>query len=457
MNGFVTDVVSSVPLFAVTDSDAWLCQQSEVVRAWNLAQGQPLQGNAALVIPAPEGHIAAVAVRVDTQAPVHALAALPSLLPEGVYALDPSGQPQELLPDLLLGWGLGAYQFNRYRKPRRQPAQLLWPVGDAALEEIKHQLEAVTLTRDLVNTPTEDMGPQQLSDVIEQLARRHSAEFRSVCGEALLSEGFPAIHAVGRASHREPRLLELLWGESDAPTLTLVGKGVCFDTGGLNIKGGEGMRNMKKDMGGAAHAIALAGLVMAQKLPVRLRLLVPAVENAIAANAFRPGEVVATRAGLSVEIDNTDAEGRMVLCDALALACESPPDLLIDFATLTGAARIALGPELPVTFSRDQELIGELLASGLACEDPLGHLPLHTPYMRFLESQIADLANSGASRHAGAITAALFLASFVPATQSWVHFDTYAWNDSDRPGHPRGGEAQGLRAVWDLLKQRYRA
>ncbi|MGA9422281.1 MAG: leucyl aminopeptidase family protein, partial [Rhodanobacteraceae bacterium] len=266
---------------------------------------------------------------------------------------------------------------------------------------------------------------------------------------------FPAIHAVGRASHRAPRLAMLTHGQADAPHVALVGKGVCFDTGGLDLKTADGMRWMKKDMGGAAHALALAGLILESGLPVRLSLLIPAVENAIGGNAYRPGEIIRTRAGLNVEIDNTDAEGRLVLCDALAFAAEQKPDLIVDFATLTGAARVALGPDLPVLFSNRDDIAEALLASARATNDPLWRLPLWRPYLSMLESTIGDLTNSARSRHAGAIVAALFLERFVPETRAWCHIDVYAWNDSDKPGRPRGGEAQGLRACFDFLKRRY--
>ncbi|HET7359117.1 MAG TPA: leucyl aminopeptidase family protein, partial [Rhodanobacteraceae bacterium] len=278
---------------------------------------------------------------------------------------------------------------------------------------------------------------------------------REWVGDALLDAGFPTIHAVGRASHRPPRLLELEWGKPGDPQLVLVGKGVCFDSGGLNLKVGDGMRWMKKDMGGAAHALALAGLVMQAKLPVRLRLLIPAVENAVAGNALRPGEVVRTRGGHSVEIDNTDAEGRLILCDALAYAVEQQPDLVVDFATLTGAARVALGPDLPALFANRDVLADAVLACARDAHDPLWRLPLWQPYRRMLDSYLADFANAGPSRHAGAITAALYLQRFVPDATPWMHVDVYAWNDAERPGRPRGGEAQGLRAFFAFLRRRY--
>ena len=316
-------------------------------------------------------------------------------------------------------------------------------------------LAACVRVRDLVNTPTQDMGPAQLEQVARQIAQRHGADFDSIVGDQLLEQNFPSIHAVGRASHRAPRLLVLRWGQPSHPHVALVGKGVCFDTGGLDVKAADGMRNMKKDMGGGAHALALAELIMARKLPLRITLLIAAVENAIGPDAFRPGEVVATRKGVHVEIDNTDAEGRVILADALTYAGEQDPELLIDFATLTGAARIALGPDLPALYSNDDALANDWLAAGTRVRDPLWRMPLWRPYLRYLTSNVADIANSSASRMAGSITAALYLERFVPAQQKWAHLDVYSWNDSDRPGKPTGGEAQGLRAAYAMLKQRY--
>ena len=315
-------------------------------------------------------------------------------------------------------------------------------------------LDAVLRVRDWVNTPTEDMGPQQLEDIARALAAEHGADIQVTAGDALLAANYPTIHAVGRASHRAPRIIELGWGDETRPHLVLVGKGVCFDTGGLDLKGAEGMRNMKKDMGGAAHALALAGLVMARRLPVRLTLLVPAVENAVGPDALRPGEVVTTRQGATVEIDNTDAEGRLILCDALARAGELRPDAILDFATLTGAARVALGPDVPALFANDDALANAWQAAGDAVRDPVWRMPLWRPYLRYLKSNVADIANAG-SRMAGAVTAALYLECFVPAGTPWAHLDTYAWTDAERPGHPAGGEALGLRAAWAMLKARY--
>ncbi|MBS7458229.1 leucyl aminopeptidase family protein [Coralloluteibacterium stylophorae] len=448
---------AATPLYAFDRAgfDAHLETQDARVRTWCRAQGFAAEPGTALLVPGDDGRPACAFVGVVAEAAdPHALAHAPWALPPGDYRLEPGAGLAIDPARAALGWGLGAYRFERYRKAPRAPARLVldeaWADGEAAA-----MLEASGLVRDLVNTPTEHMGPEELEAACRALADRFGAGVRAVVGNELLDAGFPAIHAVGRASHRAPRLIELTWGDEAHPALTLVGKGVCFDTGGLDLKGADGMRNMKKDMGGAAHAIGLAQLVMARRLPVRLTLLVAAVENAIGPDAFRPGEVLATRAGLSVEVDNTDAEGRLVLCDALAYAAETPPALLMDFATLTGAARIALGPELPALYATDEAAAQAWLDAGLRDGDPVWRMPLWKPYFGYLKSGIADFANSGASRMAGSIVAAVFLQRFVPDSVPWTHLDVYAWCDSDRPGHPAGGDAQGLRSAFAMLRERF--
>ena len=435
---------------------AWLSAQPAPVQAWLNAQGFNATAGTQQLVPRADGEPAFVAVGIGDAADPFALAHLPALLPaQWVYRLD-AESPVKVDPSLLLlGWGLGAYRFERYLKTPKKTARLL--IEDAGVEntEAFALLKASTLVRDLVNTPTEHMGPAELEAVAIRIAQAYGGKIKVVVGDDLLTQNFPTIHAVGRASHRAPRLIELTWGDPAHPLLAICGKGVCFDTGGLSIKTYDGMRNMKKDMGGSAHALALAQLVMARKLPVHLQLLVPAVENSIGPNAFRPGEVIVTRNGLSVEIDNTDAEGRLVLCDAIAYAAESRPDLLMDFSTLTGAARIALGPDVPALFCNDEELAADYLDAGVRQRDPLWRLPLWRPYLSYLRSGVADLANGSASRMGGAIVAALYLERFVPEGQRWTHVDAYAWNDSERPGKPAGGEAQGLRAAFALLKTRY--
>ncbi len=419
---------------------------------WLDASGfQPVAGRVAL-LPADDGRLERVIVGIRADQPLWSLAALPWQLPPGRYRLAEDG-PAPDITLAALGWALGAYRFTRYRQAGRDPASLVVPKKLA--EQLAPMIDAVGTVRDLVNTPTEDMGPEQLADTIKHMGKTHKARVREWVGEALLKDNFPTIHMVGRASHRPPRLVELNWGKNTDPKLVLVGKGVCFDCGGLDIKPSSGMRWMKKDMGGAAHAIALAGLVMQARLPVRLTLLIPTVENSISGSAMRPGEVVRTRAGHTVEVDNTDAEGRLILCDALAYAGEKKPDLIMDFATLTGAARVALGPDVPAMFTNRDALATALAEAATHTHDPLWRLPLWEPYMHMLDSHLADFANAGPSRHAGAITAALYLERFVPSTVDWIHTDVYAWNDSERPGRPRGGEAQSLRAMFAFLQQRY--
>jgi leucyl aminopeptidase len=447
----------ALPLIVLRAADlpAFLAAARTEQRRWIEAAGFRAEPNTWLLLPAADGQPAAVLAGIEDSDDPYALSFLPLALPEGSYRLDPAS-PARIDPALaVLGWGLGSYQFDRYRKPPRAPARLALNGEAAKLSDAFAQLKASLLVRDLVNTPTEDLGPDQLEAVARRLAQAYGGQVCCIADEALLKENFPAIHAVGRASHRAPRLIELVWGDPSHPRIAIVGKGVCFDTGGLDIKPSDGMRKMKKDMGGAAHALGLAQLVMAQQLPVRLQLLVPAVENAIGPNSYRPGEIINTRAGLRVEIDNTDAEGRVILCDALTYAAEGKPALVLDFATLTGAARIALGPDLPALFGNDEALRTAWFEAGTAVRDPLWPMPLWAPYQQYLKSPIADLVNTGATRMAGCITAALYLQRFVPADLPWCHLDTYAWNDSDRPGKPAGGEAQGLRAAWALLKRRF--
>ena len=422
------------------------------VRRWCAAHAFAGDPGRFVLIPGKDGAPAAVLVGCDKRDPLFCLASLPLRLPEGDYALDSRGLALDEA-QAALGWALGAYQFDRYRKATRKPARLA--IETSVANATRPLVDAIYNVRNWVNTPTEHMGPEELAAEVRKLADKHGATYREWVGEDLIASNFPTIHAVGRASHRAPRLAELTHGPADAPHLVLVGKGVCFDTGGLDIKPTDGMRWMKKDMGGAAHAIALADLVLDAKLPVRLTLLVPAVENSIAGNAYRPGEVITTRAGITVEVDNTDAEGRLVLCDAIAYAAEQKPDLILDFATLTGAARVALGPDLPALFANRDDIAEALLAAARENNDPLWRLPLWRPYLAMLDSYVADLANAGASRHAGAITGALYLERFVPEAQPWCHLDVYSWNDGEKPGKPRGGEAQGLRAYFEFLKRRY--
>jgi leucyl aminopeptidase len=450
------DASSPVSLVVVdrTTYPAWRDAHAPATGAWLDANAfSPSAGSFAL-LPGADGRLACVLAAVGDAADPLALAHLPQLLPPGDFALDPDSPVRIAAADALLGWGLGAYRFDKYVAPTRSPARLV--LDDAASGEgaALALLRASTLVRDLVNTPTEHMGPADLQATAERLAAAYGGRVRSIVGEELLAHNFPTIHAVGRAAGagREPRLIELEWGSESHPHVVVCGKGVCFDTGGLDLKSHDGMRHMKKDMGGSAHALALAQLVMSAQLPVRLTVLIGAVENAIAGNAFRPGEVLVTRKGYSVEVDNTDAEGRLVLCDALAYAGEKKPALVLDFATLTGAARIALGPDLPMLFCNDEGIAAAYLAAGERSHDRLWRMPLWRPYLTHLKSPIADMSNGGPSRMAGAIVAALYLERFVPEGQPWVHVDVYAWNDNDRPGKPFGGEAQGLRAAFEFLR-----
>ena len=446
----------AIPLTAVSVATLrrTLDQLGKTAAQWVRASDFRAEPGSFCLLPDAQGKLRRVLAGIAVAEDIYALAGLPLRLPPGTYRLDDVAMALDV-DRAALGWGLGAYQFTRYRRARRAPAKLA--IETAVLRAIEARLDASARTRDLVNTPTEDMGPAELADSVRALAAAHGATYREWVGDELLAANFPTIHAVGRASHRAPRLAELRWGGAKHPHVVIVGKGVCFDTGGLDLKPADGMRWMKKDMGGAAHAIALAELVVRAKLPVGLTLLIPAVENAVSGNSYRPGEVIRTRAGLTVEIDNTDAEGRLVLCDALAYASESKPDLIIDFATLTGAARVALGPDLPALFSNREELAHSLVAAGRMTQDPLWHMPLWAPYRSMLESRIADLANAGPSKHAGAISAALYLERFVPHAIPWIHLDTYAWNDADRPGRPAGGEALGVRAFFEMLAARYPA
>ncbi|MBT9500958.1 MAG: leucyl aminopeptidase family protein [Burkholderiaceae bacterium] len=426
----------------------------EASRNWLATVGFKGAPDSFVLIPGADGKLASVLAGVEHDAAPFALAALPGALPEGMYKLATEGL-QLGAEQAALSWELGSYQFDLY-KARKRPAAVLQLASSADAQRGLALATAICATRDLVNTPAEHMGPAELAAAAEAVAKQHGATFKQIVGDALLKQNFPAIHAVGRAATRAPRLIELNWGKPKHPKLTIVGKGVCFDTGGLDIKGAEGMRQMKKDMGGAANALGLAALVMAFKLPVRLQVLIPAVENAIAGNAYRPGDVIKTRQGLHIEIGNTDAEGRVILCDALAYGAEQSPELMIDMATLTGAARVALGGQLPALFSNRSELARELVDLGLKLDDPLWHMPLWHPYRPGIESTIGDIVNTGKNALGGAISAALFLEYFVPESIEWLHVDLFAWNDGARAGRPIGGEAQTVRTLLQYLEQRYR-
>ncbi len=378
---------------------------------------------------------------------------LPGLLPAGIYRFANAAHDTRLAA---LAFGLGAYRFGRYRDSKAKEVRLAVPDGVDG-DDLSRMVEGVWLARDLVNTPANDMGPAELEDAARALATRHGAAFRTIVGDALLAENFPLIHVVGRAAARAPRLIDLTWGDPAAAKVTLVGKGVVFDTGGLDIKPPGAMLIMKKDMGGAACVLALAHMVMDRKLPVRLRVLIPAVENAISGAAFRPLDVYRSRKGITVEIGNTDAEGRLVLADALALADEEAPDLIVDMATLTGAARVALGPDLPPFYTDDDALAEALGRCAVTENDPLWRMPLWRGYDAMIESKVADITNAAGGGFAGSIEAALFLRRFVSAARSYLHFDVYAWTPSAKSARPEGGECQAARAMYALLQARYGA
>jgi len=444
-----------IPLYPVNSAnyEQWLANLPGIQQKWLKAAGFRARAGELCSLPDSNGELHGYAFGMADQGWLYQLASLPAKLTGGTYKLVSDWSREQRL-QVSLGWGLACYRFEMYRKLSKELPSLV--LDDDIAVEAENLLAAQSLVRDLVNTTTEDLGPAQLADAMQLQADQFDADMSVVHGVDLLTRNFPAIHAVGRASDREPRLLKMEWGDEDDPLLALCGKGVCFDTGGLNLKVGAGMALMKKDMGGAAHVLGLARLIMQAQLPVRLLVLIPAVENSVSGNAYRPGDVISTRKGLKVEIGNTDAEGRVVLADALAYACESEPDLVIDFATLTGAARIGLGTDLPPVFSNDIAIANEITVAGDSEEDPLWVMPLYQPYRDLLKSPIADLNNMSKTPYGGCITAALFLEYFVTAETDWVHIDTWAWNQGNRPGRPEGGEAIGLRATFRYLEKRYR-
>lgn len=440
----------AVPV-SVIDAAGWGGRRKSLpaeLRAWADANGFKAQPGRLLLISGAKGELAHVLAGADAS-DAFAMGRLCRSLPEGTYSIDGDVAAPELLA---LGWCLEAYAFTRYGKAAAPVARLVCPKGvDRA--GVLRAAKASWLVRDLVNTPASDLGPDELEQAARAVARAHKAKLTVTSGRAL-EKGFPMIHAVGKASTRAPRLIDFTWGPARAPKVTLVGKGVCFDTGGLDIKPASGMALMKKDMGGAANVLGLAQMIMSANLKVRLRVLIPAVENAIAGNAFRPGDVLKSRKGLTVEIGNTDAEGRLVLGDALALADDEQPDLLVDMATLTGAARVALGPDLPPFYTDDEALAAAIAKAAQAVNDPVWRMPFWTAYNRLFDSAVADMNNSGDSGFAGSITAALFLRRFVEKTRSYVHFDVFAWTPSPRPGRPKGGEAQAMRALFEVIRNR---
>jgi leucyl aminopeptidase len=455
----IDDGHGATPLAALPKDrlPGWLGTAPEYQRNWLRTTGFSAEPGKFALVPGEDGRLARVLVGVDAEAAagsgIWALAGLPAALPEGSYRLEAA--PDGTDPTrLALGWALATYAFTRYHAKPASGAALVWPDG-ADRGRVSRLAAAVFLARDLVNTPAGDLGPEELAAAAVQVAEAAGACHRTIVGDELLAENYPTIHAVGRASTRPPRLVDITWGDPAAPKVTLVGKGVCFDSGGLDLKTASGMRLMKKDMAGAAIMLSLAQAIMDAGLGVRLRVLLPLVENSVSGNAMRPMDIVRTRKGLTVEIGNTDAEGRLILCDALAEAADEKPALLVDIATLTGAARVALGPELAALFCNDEPLAAGLLEAAAAEDDPMWRMPLWRPYRKMLDSKTADLNNVSESPHAGAVTAALYLQEFVPADVAWAHLDAMAWNPQSRPGRPEGAEATTLRALYAHLTTRF--
>ncbi len=453
---FAPSAASAKPVWCVDDQN-WKSIREKLpapARAFADASGFKPDAGRHLILPEAGGGITGclfgLGKRGDKYADPLLAGRLATVLPEGDWKFAEAPKDARLAT---LAFALGSYRFGKYRDDKKKQPRLAVPSGVDA-KDIARIAEGMALARDLVNTPANDLGPAELETAIRGLAKRHGAKASSIVGKDLLKKNFPLVYAVGQGSERAPRLVEFTWGKPSHPKLTLVGKGVCFDTGGLDIKPDAAMLLMKKDMGGAAASLALAHMIMAAKLKVRLRVIVPAVENSISGIAFRPGDIFKSRKGITVEIGNTDAEGRLVLADALALADEEKPELIVDFATLTGAARVALGPEIPPAFTHDDALWNALAKHSANERDPLWRLPLWQPYMEMLNSKIADTNNVGGG-HAGAITAALFLSKFVEHAKSWLHLDIFAWNPKERPGRPEGGEAHSVRALFALLTERY--
>ena len=456
---------NALPLWLLAEAslDEWLATQPAAIAQWSKASGFKGERHRVLVLPGADGSPVGAVLglgRLVNLADVclwHT-AGLADKLPGGIDFRCATTLPTAAASQVALGFLYGHYRFDRYRRqpnPTR-PARLVAPTG-CDVAAVERTVQALTLARDLINTPAGDLGPGELAQAARSLAEGHGAQCRVIEGDALLEQNYPMIHAVGRASLRAPRLIDVTWGDDDHPRVTLVGKGVCFDSGGLDLKPAASMALMKKDMGGAACALALAQMIMDARLPVRLRVLIPAVENSVSGSAYRPGDVLTSRKGLTVEVGNTDAEGRLVLADALAEADAETPELLVDLATLTGAARIALGPELPALFGNDDHLVQALTDHGREQQDPVWPMPLWSPYEEELSSKVADLGNVASSSFAGALIGALFLKRFVSEQTPWLHLDLFAWNPRERPGRPVGAEIQCVRALFALIAERFTA
>ena len=448
-----SETVPVVPIRGKSDLKDWVRSQPKYVAKWLEVNSFKGQTGKHCLVSSKDGGLRCVLVGLPQKATPWDYSALPAKLPRGRYELSVS-LPPEQASLAALSWILGTYQFTRYRGKNSGFAHLVWPKGSDR-DWVKANYAAIAKGRDLITTPAEDMGPSHLALEMKEIAEEHGASFKQVVGDALLKQNFPSVHAVGRAATNGPRLLDLTWGPEDGKKITLVGKGVCFDSGGLDIKPASSMKLMKKDMGGAATVLAVAKILMALGANIRLRVLIPAVENAVAGNAFRPLDVLQTRKGLTVEVGHTDAEGRLILSDALALADEEEPDLIVCIATLTGAARVALGAELPALFCTHDTIAEDLLRAGQKHEDPLWRLPLHKPYRQRLESKVADINNVPNGGYGGAIAAALFLQEFVGSHTPWIHIDSMAFRLDSRPGRPYGGEVFAARAVAEMVLERY--
>ena len=448
-----TDSSILIELFSKDEYEKYIDSSLDLKATWMVSSNRSVRPGSHHLIPDASGRLEQVLVIDDSDPSMWSIANLPLTLPPGEYFLSDS-LPVEQRQQLATGWGLGAYQYTQYRKKPEQCARLFC-ASDIDFAKLSATVQSTQLVRDLINAPANDMLPSQLAAAAKSLAKEFDARFSEIIGDQLLAENYPLIHAVGRASVDAPRLIKMRWGDPKHPLVCIVGKGVCFDSGGLDIKPAVGMRQMKKDMGGAAHVLGLARYIMQMRLPVQLLMAIPAVENAIASNSYRPGDVITSRMGKTVEIDNTDAEGRLILADALADVGELKPDLLIDFATLTGAARVAVGTEIAAFFSNQDQTAHGLYAAAKSTQDDIWRLPLHHAYRSQLKSTIADLVNCASGPFGGAITAALFMHAFVPRDCDWVHFDIMAFNNRSRPGRPKGGEAMGLRSVCQYLEQRY--
>lgn len=450
---FVSSQKNATPIHVVTQKNfsAWLSSQENHIKNWLNSNGFRVDVGGVNLIPDAKGKLERVVICTSDTNHFWSVGALPLSLPEGVYSFEVD---ESLAQQYAIVWGLGAYQFTKYKKAPRKPAQLVLN-KKMDPDHIQNMVESIYLVRDLINTPTDDLGPTEFSEIAKSFSKEFKAQFKQIVGDDLLKENFPVIHAVGRASDDAPRLVDIRWGNKKHPKVTLVGKGVCFDSGGLDIKTASGMLLMKKDMGGAAHVLGLARMIMQAELPICLRVLIPLVENAISGNAYHPSDIIKSRKGITIEIGNTDAEGRLILCDALAEAASEKPELLIDMATLTGAARIALGPDLPALFSNHDALALEIEKQANQNTDPVWRMPLYAPYRESLNSPYADINNASADSYAGSITAALFLKEFVPDDIPWLHFDLMAWNLKTRPGRPQGGEAMGLRMLFSYLSERF--